>query len=109
MICFQNSGNVENNHLNCACHCCAQHDDTIFINWNSKAVYDKACVKYAIFHVKEASQQRVIISIITLNIMYTPKIFRYVLLSYCTLLRILQNSNKAKKNWYKFKKHESVI
>ena len=58
--------------------------------------HNKACYFYAIFHVKTASQQRVIISIITGNIIYICKISRYVLLSYCTLLRIVQNSNKTK-------------
>jgi len=96
MVCFQNSGNVENHHLNYGCQFCAQHDHKFFINWTSKAVYSKACVKYAIFHVKAASQQRVIISIMTGNIIYIRKISRYVLLSYCTLLRIVQNSNKTK-------------
>ena len=84
MICFQNSGNVENHHLNYRCQFCTQRDRTIFKNWTSKAVYHKACVKYAILHVTAASQQRVIISIMTENIMYIHKISRYVLLSYCT-------------------------
>jgi len=78
MICFRNSGNVENDHLNCACQCCAQHDDRFLMNWNSKAVYNKACAKYAILHVKAGSQQRIIISIMTGNIMYIRKISRYV-------------------------------
>jgi len=61
-----------------------------------KVVYDKACVEYAILHVKASSQQRVIMSIMTGNIMYMHKISRYILLSYCTLLRIVQNRNKTK-------------
>ena len=96
MICFQNSGNVENHHLNYGCLFCAQHNHTIFINWTSKGVYNKACKKCAIFYVKTTSQQRVIISIMTRNIIWTRKISGYVLLSYCTLLRIVQNSNKTK-------------
>jgi len=96
MICFQNSGNVEIHHLNDECQFCAQHDHKNFINWTSKVVYHKACVNYAIFHVKAASQQRVIISIMTGNIIQFRKIYRYVLLSYCTLLRIMQDSNKTK-------------
>ena len=74
MICFQNSGNVENHHLNYGRQFCAQHDYKFFINWTSKAVYNKACVKYAILHVKAASQQRVIISVMTGNIIYIRKI-----------------------------------
>ena len=95
-ICSQNSSNVENHHLNYICQSCAHCDYTIFKIWTSKAVQDKTCYLYAIFHVKKASQQRVIISIITGNIIYIRKISRYVLLSYCTLLRIVQNSNKTK-------------
>jgi len=67
MICFQNSGCVENHRLNNGCHFCAQHDHKFFIDWTSKG-YSKACVKYAIFHVKAASKQRIIISIMTRNI-----------------------------------------
>ena len=77
MICFQNSGNVENHHLNYRCQFCTQHDYVIFKNWTLKAVYHKACVEYTILHVKAASQQRVIISIMTGNIMYIRKISRW--------------------------------
>ena len=94
--CFQNSCNVENHHLNFRCKFYVQHDNTIFKFWTSKAVCNKACKKYAILHVKETSNQRVIISIITGNIMYSGKISRCILLSYCTLIRIVQNSNKTK-------------
>ena len=41
MIYFQNSSNVENHHLNCACQCCAKHDGKFFINVNSK--HQKMC------------------------------------------------------------------
>ena len=60
MICFQNSGNVENHHLNYICKFCTHHDHTIFKNWTSQAVYHRACYLYAIFYVKAASLQRVI-------------------------------------------------
>jgi len=66
------------------------------IFWTSKALKNKACVDYVIFFVQSASKQRVIICIITANIVYTDKISRYVLLSRCTLLRIVQNSSKTK-------------
>jgi len=56
----------------------AQHKDEIFINWNSKAVYNKACMNHAIFDVKATSQQRVMISLMTGNIIYIRKISRYV-------------------------------
>ena len=95
-ICSQNSSNVENHHLNYICQSCAHYDDTIFKNWTFKAVQDKTCYVYAIFYVKAAWQQRVIIPIITENIIYIRKISRHGLLWYCTLLRIVQNSNKAK-------------
>ena len=94
--CFQNSGNVENHHLNFRCQFCTQHDDKIFKFWTSQAVYNKACVNDAILHVIAASQQRVIISMMTGNIIYNREISRYVLLSYRTLLHIVQNSNKTK-------------
>ena len=54
MICFHNSSNVENHYLNCACQCCAKHDGKFFINGNEKAVFNKACLEYAILHVKSA-------------------------------------------------------
>ena len=60
-------------------------------------MYNKAYMNHAIFDVKAASQQRVMISLMTGNIIYIRKISRYVQLSNCTLLRIVQNSNKTKK------------
>ena len=106
--CFQNSGTVENHHLNVRCKFCVQHDNTIFKFWTSKAVYNKACKKYAILHVKVTSKQRVIISIMTGNIMYSGRISRYVLLSYWTLLRIVQNSNKTKTLLVQIQKNSKV-
>ena len=107
MICFHSSGNVENHHLNCACQCCAQHNDKFFIIWTSKAVYDKACVKYAILHVKAASQKRVIISIMTVSTFARfLDMFSCHIALCCVSCKI---ATRQKHFWYKFKKLESVI
>ena len=110
MNCFQNSGNVENHHLNYRCQFCTQHDHTIFINWTSKAVYNQVCVKYVILHVKTASQQRLIISIMTGNIMYSGRISRYVFCCHIALCCVsCKIATRQKHFWYKLKKLESVI
>jgi len=52
--CFQNSGNVENYHLNVRCQCYAQHDKKICNIWTLQAVYNKACENDAILQVTAA-------------------------------------------------------
>jgi len=61
----------------------------------SKALKNKACVDYVIFFGQAASKQRVIIMMHNYSIIYSDKISRYVLLSRCTFLRIVQNSSKT--------------
>ena len=63
---------------------------------NLQVLQQKACTEYAIFVVKAALRQRIMISFKQVNIIYCTQISQAGYLSYCTLFRILQNSNKTK-------------
>jgi len=51
MICFQNSGNVENEHLNWWQEYFSQYEIIFAIFWSMQAFWHKACTEYAIFDV----------------------------------------------------------
>jgi len=70
--------------------------NVIEIFCSMQVLQQKACTEYAIFVVKAALQQRIIISFKQVNIIYRTWISQAGYLSYCTLFRILQNSNKTK-------------